>query len=432
MKPIDSQKFLQYFDQDFRLVKEHEFRKALFYDGINENYRQIVWRFLFHFYSFKSTKRERFIKRNEKLVQYELLKERWSKIYQNILNLKVKEEEYDTIASPMVDFTCPIDLNNDYYDNSSRSVENLFEEKQDIDLGYLKIQSLLNVSRRRINNTKLMNDIKQIDKDLERTTYLIEIEEKDLADKTKIKNSLRNILITFSAFNQSSSDEMSNNGCFDLGYTQGMNEIASVFLSVFDQESIAYWCFSNYMLKDSYSKSMLTLNTTQITDNHSLKINAAHYFSDSGMSKKISHLKYLFGIIDPEYYQKLASIDLDHFNFCHEWLILNFKRCFYSTNEYQKCFEVLSSRYIEFYNATLKNINVKNLYNFDLFICISLMFQLRNQVLNEIENEMCFFEIFSQFNKSHYFEKNFKKVVQNAQEIFDKYCIISHSVNLNN
>lgn len=27
---IDSKNFLQYFDQDFRLVKEHEFRKSVF------------------------------------------------------------------------------------------------------------------------------------------------------------------------------------------------------------------------------------------------------------------------------------------------------------------------------------------------------------------------------------------------------------------
>lgn len=30
MKPIDSEKFLEFFDQDFRLVKEHEFRKSVF------------------------------------------------------------------------------------------------------------------------------------------------------------------------------------------------------------------------------------------------------------------------------------------------------------------------------------------------------------------------------------------------------------------
>lgn len=210
-----------------------------------------------------------------------------------------------------------------------------------------------------------------------------------------------------------------------------MNEIASVFMSVFDQESIAYWCFSNYMLKDTYSKSMLTLNTTQINNSHSLKTNAAHYFSDTGISKKISHLNYLFELIDPEYYKKLTSINLNHFNYCHEWLLLNFKRCFNSTNEYQKCFEVLSSRYIELHNSTLKNINVKNLYNLDLFICLSLMFQLRDQVINEIDNEMDFFNILSQFNKSYFFEKNFKQVIQNAQEIFDRYCIISHS-NLKN
>ena len=31
MKPIDSETFLEFFDQDFRLVKEHEFRKTIFH-----------------------------------------------------------------------------------------------------------------------------------------------------------------------------------------------------------------------------------------------------------------------------------------------------------------------------------------------------------------------------------------------------------------
>lgn len=65
----------------------------------------------------------------------------------------------------------------------------------------------------------MINDIKQIDKDLDRTSFLIELEEKK---RLKVKNSLRNILITFSAFNQSSSDDMFNKKILDLGYTQGL------------------------------------------------------------------------------------------------------------------------------------------------------------------------------------------------------------------
>lgn len=98
-------------------------------------------------------------------------------------------------------------------------IKNHFEEQQDIDLDYLKIQNILNVSKKQINNTKMINDIKQIDKDLDRTSFFIEMEEKI---QPKVKNSLRNILITFSAFNQSSSDEMINKKILDLGYTQGL------------------------------------------------------------------------------------------------------------------------------------------------------------------------------------------------------------------
>jgi hypothetical protein len=70
-----------------------------------------------------------------------------------------------------------------------------------------------------VNNSKLFDDIKQIEKDLERTGAFIELDESENKDnnleKARIKDSLKNILITFSAFNQIMEDST------DLGYTQG-------------------------------------------------------------------------------------------------------------------------------------------------------------------------------------------------------------------
>ena len=81
-----------------------------------------------------------------------------------------------------------------------------------------------------------------------------------------------------------------------------MNELASIFLSVLNSESVAYWCFSNFMLLDSYSTSSLTLNTSQISNAHILKTSVAFYFTKAGVAKKLTHLSNLLAKVDPEVY----------------------------------------------------------------------------------------------------------------------------------
>lgn len=56
-RPIDLKRLFEFFDQDHRLVREHEFRRAIFQDGIDDAARKIVWKFLFQYYPFSSTNR---------------------------------------------------------------------------------------------------------------------------------------------------------------------------------------------------------------------------------------------------------------------------------------------------------------------------------------------------------------------------------------
>ena len=73
-----------------------------------------------------------------------------------------------------------------------------------------------------------MSDIKQIEKDVLRTGYLIEIGEDETKkyDLDRQSLSLKNMLITFSAFHQATSDEIKLNK-LDLGYTQGLVVLTS-------------------------------------------------------------------------------------------------------------------------------------------------------------------------------------------------------------
>lgn len=210
-----------------------------------------------------------------------------------------------------------------------------------------------------------------------------------------------------------------------------MDELASVFISAFKHESQAYWCFSNFMLVDVYSNSSLTLNTTSLDETHVLKTNVAHYFCSLGMWKKLNHLSYLLSVTDAEVYARLEKHNIKNLVFCHEWLLLNFKRCFNSTRDFLHCFELLNCHFVELHTSALKNINVKNLYTFDLFVCLSLLKQMRRQFLDSCNEETDFMEVYFNFNRSNYLANNFKSIINDAEQIFDQYCVISHNVDMN-
>jgi hypothetical protein len=173
------------------------------------------------------------------------------------------------------------------------------------------------------------------------------------------------------------------------------------------------------MLYDTYSTSSISLNTTHIDETHILKTNVAHYFSTNGISKKLNHLANLLKQTDQDLYEHFEKNDLNNLFFCHEWLILMFKRSFPTTLEYLKCFEMLSSHFMELHTSALKNISVKNLYSFDLFICLSLLKQIREKLLKNSDMELL--EIL-QDNKN-LFAQNYLFILENAQIIFEKYCI---------
>lgn len=210
-----------------------------------------------------------------------------------------------------------------------------------------------------------------------------------------------------------------------------MNELASVFVSAFRNEYEAYWCFSNFMLLDSYSTSSIALNTTEINPSHVLKTHVAYYFTATGMWKKLKHLSQLLSVTDPELFEKFDKCGLKHMAFCHEWLVLFFKRCFTSHRQFYKCFELLSSHFIELHNSVLKGINVKNLYSFDLFVCLSLLKQAREEFLTKCNSDMDIYEAYSRLNKSGHLINNLNEILADAEKIFDQYCIISQAFNEN-
>ncbi len=219
---------------------------------------------------------------------------------------------------------------------------------------------------------------------------------------------------------------MSDESIF-LIFSFRMNELASVFLTVFDHESIAYWCFSNFMLLNSFSSSSISLNMSTCTT-HILNTNVAHYFGDKGISKKLNHLRYLVEKTDPVLFKKFKEFQLDDLSIFYEHLMLSFKRCFSSTKQFQRCFEMLASNFLELHQSSLKNVNIESIYSFDLFLCLSLLKQMRDDLLTKCDSDMDMLKVFKEFNAQHSpFDHNFQTTFTIAEQIFNKYSIMSQA-----
>lgn len=206
-----------------------------------------------------------------------------------------------------------------------------------------------------------------------------------------------------------------------------MNEIASVFLCVFQEESTAFWCFCNFMLLDVYTSSALTLNTIEIDKSHALKTNVAYYFTQKGLGLKSKQLETILQATDMELYEKLKLYQMENLYICHEWLLIAFKRLFSSTNGlYLKCFEKLASHFVELQTASVSTsfrelqMNIQSLCTFDLFICLALLKQMRPAIM-QCANEMDVYEVVLTKSKS-LFSENFEKTFAIAEQIYQAYA----------
>jgi hypothetical protein len=212
-----------------------------------------------------------------------------------------------------------------------------------------------------------------------------------------------------------------------------MNELASVFLCVFQhEESVAYWCYSNYMLLDQHETSGISLNTVEIDKTHSLKMNIAYHFSNLGISIKLKQLSKMLENIDWPLFKRLKEFNLDNLYFCHEWLLLCFKRSFDSTDGvYLNVFERIASHFIELNTAAKasdfkeKQININKIFTFDLFICLAIIVKMRVEIMDKSQCESdCDVYNLVKYNYKDYLKNNFNEIFNQAEEIFNNYSTI--------
>lgn len=105
---------------------------------------------------------------------------------------------------------------------------------------------------------------------------------------------LREVLLTYTMYN------------FDLGYCQGMSDLASPLLYVMREPAEAFWCF--VALMDQMEGNF---NTDQ-----------------RGMHAQLLALQRLVQMLDPQLHSFLDSHDCLNYFFCFRWILIDFKREF--------------------------------------------------------------------------------------------------------
>ncbi|KAL5019452.1 hypothetical protein ScPMuIL_002344 [Solemya velum] len=422
--PLTLERVSEFMDDDGRLVNEHALRKAVFLGGVEPSIRPEVWQFLFSLYPCDSTTREREELLLDYTVKYHEMKSRWKTLLvvnskpgatpleQGIIAKYQHHEGDNATVSP--DFTTKdktstldfgslkincmgtdkvhteLDFNvREYMSPHLTSPE--IQQKTD----FMKLQAQVYVNRQKIDIRQLLSCIRVIDKDVPRTDrdyeYFKGLNNPHLTE-------LRDILITFAAFHPS------------LGYAQGMNDILARFLVVFRSEVLSYWCFERY------------LNIIQ------------QDFMEDGMLRKIGQICMLLEEMDPVLYSHLDKCNMSDLIFCHRWLLLGFKREF-SFDDSLHCFEILASHHLEFYSmeaekarrleqmrefenrdgVTRTASTGMTEYSFDLFMCLALLEDCREELLKCQDVAMVFTCINS-------LKIDLDPSIRKAEKLFYKYC----------
>lgn len=131
----------------------------------------------------------------------------------------------------------------------------------------------------------------RVDKDVRRTDRALPFFAKEYSPNLK---ALRNILLTYTMYN------------FDLGYCQGMSDLASPLLYIMRDEAEAFWCFAALMDR----------------------LEGNFHSDQSGMHSQLLALRKLVQVLDPQLHAFFESKDCLNYFFCFRWVLIHFKREF--------------------------------------------------------------------------------------------------------
>jgi hypothetical protein len=169
----------------------------------------------------------------------------------------------------------------------------------------------------------------RIEKDVPRTEF---------GQHENMSTALENVLMAFSLYN------------VDVGYVQGMNDLAAPIIQVCNDEADAFWCLEKFMSKFT----LRNFSETQL-----------------GIKQQLTSISLLLKVIDYEMYLHLGHIDSLHMFSCFRWILVWFKREF-PFDQIKQLWEIIwacpfTVNFHLFVTVAIINLNRLEIFNLTAF-----------------------------------------------------------------
>jgi hypothetical protein len=134
----------------------------------------------------------------------------------------------------------------------------------------------------------------------------------------------------------------------NLGYVQGMSDLLSPLYAVFQDDALAFWCFTRFMQR-------MSRNFVR---------------SQAGMRAQLNTLDQLVQVLDPKLYVHLQKLDSTNFFFFFRMLLVWYKREF----EWPDVLRLWESLWTDYYSS-----------QFHLFIAIAILEKHRDVIIEHLK-----------------------------------------------
>ncbi|KAI8995161.1 rab-GTPase-TBC domain-containing protein [Gaertneriomyces semiglobifer] len=282
-EPIRAEEWITWYDSSGRLTRTPEdIKRRIFEGGVEHDIRMDVWKYLVGVFEWNSTEAERERLLSDKKEEYFKIKAQWQSI--------LTEAGPELVEEP---------------DNGNGQAG---DENEDGDV----------VNKIRGRKWRVEKDVVRTDRTL---PYFAETDpnhngENADGDQTSDSNAvtstdldiviqrnprlamLRDILVTYSMYN------------FEIGYVQGMNDLAAPLLAIMQDESETFWTFVGIM---QFGQKNLEKNFAR---------------DQTGMRTQLHRLELLIKFLDPALYLHLQRTESINLFCCFRWLLVLFKREF--------------------------------------------------------------------------------------------------------
>lgn len=333
-RPVNMKEWKGFFDSQGRLqITEDEVKERVFHGGLDadDGVRKEAWPFLLSLYEWDSTSGERKAQLNSLRDQYVRLKGQW---WERMIedNATPEQEEWWREQKNRI--------------GKSRPINVLTSAHKFADLA-----------------------VRHIEKDVHRTDRHIPLfsgEDIPHPDPTSPfynehnpgtnvhMEQMKDMLLTYLEYDTPPTNPPSDSAVpinphpQNLGYVQGMSDLLAPLYAVFQDDALAFWCFTHFMRR-------MSRNFVR---------------SQAGMRSQLSTLDQVVQLLDPQLYVHLQKVDSTNFFFFFRMLLVWYKREF----EWVDVLRLWESLWTDYLSS-----------QFHLFIAVAILEKHREVIIEHLK-----------------------------------------------